>query len=218
MWVEIPPIVSIPSKRGLHPDRAWRSGRGGFGSVSIPSKRGLHPDQGADLQEADLREVSIPSKRGLHPDKLAPLTLTLATRLNPLKTGPSSRLLRFFSAFCQDQKRRFRAHPRDYGLRDAKWVPWGPEPTHQSSSGQPSGISAHLLRPRRLISTTYPFSWEPLQGARKILFLRMEQPHGGRRVIRLSQISSLPALLQSRRIRNPGGSPDTGGSTLRCRS
>ena len=211
---------------GLNPLKTGPSSRPKMNAKQDRLSVSLNPLKTGPSSRPRMLEVETSHEYGLNPLKTGPSSRRKhffdctenENCLNPLKTGPSSRLLRFFSAFCQDQKRRFRAHPRDYGLRDAKWVPWGPEPTHQSSSGQPSGISAHLLRPRRLISTTYPFSWEPLQGARKILFLRMEQPHGGRRVIRLSQISSLPALLQSRRIRNPGGSPDTGGSTLRCRS
>ena len=86
--------VSIPSKRGLHPDlneggitrivkmvsqspqngafiptidRRERWNRNQV--VSIPSKRGLHPDEESQKTLQLWRTVSIPSKRGLHPDE-----------------------------------------------------------------------------------------------------------------------------------------------------
>ena len=86
--------VSIPSKRGLHPDGSMGCARPWPQRVSIPSKRGLHPDRAEELRDiyaaasqspqngafiptqsafetlCKADNVSIPSKRGLHPDQV----------------------------------------------------------------------------------------------------------------------------------------------------
>ena len=58
------PLKTGPSSRRIFWLNLLRRPR-----VSIPSKRGLHPDLLTTLHRAWMFKVSIPSKRGLHPDK-----------------------------------------------------------------------------------------------------------------------------------------------------
>ena len=87
-----PARVSIPSKRGLHPDEADEAADRQANLVSIPSKRGLHPDAiRAGKQAHRGRGSQSPQNGAFIPTSRDQYEAARHSRLNPLKTGPSSR-------------------------------------------------------------------------------------------------------------------------------